>query len=543
MKSETLDICLAADDARQGAELATWLGSCGYQVELTTSAEDCLQTVFRRQPRIVVADLRSEGFDGLELFRRVRAESSLDGTFLVFLSAVDTRELRRRVLQAGADEFVRHPIDRVEFLARLRNGARVGRLEDRLHRAALTDGLTGLWNHTQFRDALDREFSRTRRYGGVASLLMIDLDHFKAVNDTYGHEAGNRVLCFTARSLKQAVREVDVVARYGGEEFAVICPQTSLDEATGLAERIRSAMAQRSMLPEHPELLITASFGIASTSDPRVQSVVDLINLGDQALYLSKRSGRNRITRADHIDQRPAATALDRDDDRDRLERQVAVLSLQAKEVYLQSVWSLVQALEARDHYTAWHSRNVTFFASQMLDATRWPPGLRAATANAAMLHDLGKIGVPDCILQKVDPLTDQERHVLRRVPLTTCAILEPLRMFQTEILIIRHLREHYDGSGYPDQLRGEDIPIASRLLAVTETFESLTSDRAYRRRRSCEEALERIRAAAGTHFDPQFVDLLARTYHEQKPVWDAQIMSARDRSASLAGLEPVSAK
>jgi diguanylate cyclase (GGDEF)-like protein len=351
------------------------------------------------------------------------------------------------------------------------------------------------------------------------------------VNDTFGHEVGNRVLKLTAHHLREVVRDVDIVARYGGEEFAVICPQTSLEDAARLAERIRTTLSQRTSIPEHPELILTASFGVASANDARVKTVTDLINLGDQSLYLSKRSGRNRITRSDQINEH-VVTETDRDRDMDRLEKQVATLSLQAKEVYLKSVWSLVQALEARDHYTAWHSRNVTFFTSRLLGATRWTPALRAATSNAAMLHDLGKIGVPDQILQKVDPLTEDELRVLREVPLATCAILEPMRMFQTEILIIRHLRERFDGSGYPDRLKGEDIPVASRLLTVVETFESLTSDRVYRSRRTCEEAIALIRQEAGAQFDPQFVDLLERTYHEQLSLWQAQIAIARSETA-----------
>jgi HD-GYP domain-containing protein (c-di-GMP phosphodiesterase class II) len=140
------------------------------------------------------------------------------------------------------------------------------------------------------------------------------------------------------------------------------------------------------------------------------------------------------------------------------------------------------------------------------------------------MLHDLGKIGVPDNILQKPGPLTPREAAILRQVPLMTCKILEPLRIFGTEIVIIRHLRECYDGTGYPDGLSGSNIPIGSRLLAVAETFDALTSDRAYRQHSPINVAVAQICGDAASHFDPQFATLLERTVRSQHDVWQARI-------------------
>jgi HD-GYP domain-containing protein (c-di-GMP phosphodiesterase class II) len=216
--------------------------------------------------------------------------------------------------------------------------------------------------------------------------------------------------------------------------------------------------------------------------------------------------------------------------DVDRLREQVFALNMQAKQLCLQSVWALVQALEARDQYSAWHSQNVTFYARSMANVARWDQNLRTATEHAAMLHDLGKIGVPDRILQKPDSLTPEEARVLRQVPLMTCKILEPLQVFGTEILIIRHLRERFDGGGYPDGLTGAKIPIGSRLLAVAEAFDAITSDRAYRAPREMAEALEAIKAEADTQFDPEFVELLERTARRYSRTWQAQIDRARAR-------------
>jgi HD-GYP domain-containing protein (c-di-GMP phosphodiesterase class II) len=266
---------------------------------------------------------------------------------------------------------------------------------------------------------------------------------------------------------------------------------------------------------------------VSATNDARVTSVRDLIDLADHALYVGKRRGRNQVVRSDELVDEPLGPHLVHSEV-DRLQKQVVSLSLQAKELCLQSVWALVQALEARDRYTAWHSRNTTFFAQALAEAAGLPAPLRTALANAAMLHDLGKIGVPDEVLQCPGPLSEEQAAVLRQVPLMTCKILEPLRVFETETLIIRHLRERWDGTGYPLGLGGRTIPVGSRLLAVAETFEALTSERPHRGRLEIDAAVQVIGDEAQRQFDPQFTELLARVVAEQRERWETRIARAR---------------
>jgi diguanylate cyclase (GGDEF)-like protein len=523
MNSETVDICVIEDDPAQRALLVQRLLRQHYRVVEAEDGKQGLRQIRLHRPRVVICDLKMAEMDGIDVCRRVRTDPLLDGTYLILLTAYDSRERKHTALNAGVDDYLCKPFDAEELAARIRNGLRIYRLHERLQHAALTDGLTELWNHTQFRHQLDHEFARTRRYGGDASLLMFDLDHFKAVNDTYGHEVGNRVLKSCARHLLKMVRDTDLVARYGGEEFVVICPHTSLGEAVRLAERIRRSLPKQVRVKECPNLVVFASAGVVCTSDPRVASVTDLVNLADQALYRAKREGRNRVASAAQLGEEPLDTGV-RVDEVDRLRKEVVTLSMQAKDLCLQSVWALVQALEARDRYTVCHSRNVTFYVSRLVNGTGWPKGLHKSVINAAMLHDLGKIGVPDGILQKREALSPEEAATIRQVPLMTCKILEPLRVFETEILIIRHLRERYDGTGYPEGLVGADIPIGSRLLAVAETFDALTSDRVYRPHRAIDDAVREICAQARTQFDPQFAALLERVVRKERKRWQAQV-------------------
>lgn len=543
MREDCIDICVVEDDQSQRDVLVARLESRNYTVCSADTGRTGLELVYEHRPKILICDIVLPDLNGIQVCRQVRADPTLDGVYIVLVTAYDQSDQKYRALNAGADEYLQKPYDIEELRARIRNGLRHNRLKERLERAALTDGLTGLWNHTQFRDLLDKEFMRARRYGGRVSLVMIDLDHFKAVNDTFGHEAGNAVLKAVAQHLRQTARETDTVARYGGEEFAIICPEASLDDAALLAERIRSSLPKRVHVRGRPDAIVRASLGVAGSEDTRVNSVTDLITVCDQALYHSKHNGRSRVTRCDELtDDGPVEPEV-RADMVDRLRKEIVALSMRSKDLSLQSIWALIQALEARDGYSAWHSRNVMLYANWLADAAGWERPLKLATAHAAMLHDLGKIGIPDKLLVHPSELNAEEAVTLRQVPLITCKILEPLRVFETEVLIIRHLRERFDGAGYPDGLKGDQIPIGSRLLAIAEAFDSITCNRAYRLGRSLDEALGVFREESGRQFDPMFVTLLDQLVSEDRDRWESQISRARIELPGLtlegAGVHP----
>ena len=196
---------------------------------------------------------------------------------------------------------------------------------------------------------------------------------------------------------------------------------------------------------------------------------------------------------------------------------------------------SLGNAVDARDHCTRSHSQEVAEVAQILTLELGLSPAVARLIHVAGHLHDLGKIGLPDDLLFKPRPLNEAESITLREVPLITCRILEPLHVFNTEISIIRHLREWWDGNGTPDGLRGAEIPLGSRLLAVTEAFDSLTCNRAYRPGRTIDEALAELRTYADRQFDPQFVELLAETIERQKTRWQERVNQARVELASVA--------
>lgn len=483
------------------------------QVESLSAAKLAIDT---HGPKVVLSAESDGHHFGIELSQYLREQASLSGSKSLILQADNSAEYKRAALLSGADDCLAAPQDPVEVLSKVRNA--VAQYDQNTHwrRAAMTDGLTGLWNQTQFRERLDAEYARTRRYGGELALLMIDLDYFKKINDTYGHETGNAVLARTAGVLQRIVRESDIVARYGGEEFAVICPHTSLHDACRLGERIRRALPAGVQLDQGNER-VHASLGVATMMNLEVDSPAALIALADRALYSAKAGGRNRVVSC--VDLSPASEQPIKH----QTSRSAEVINAThppAKDSGWQSVLALEQTMASRDPSTARHAGNMAFYASQLMEAENWPEAERLATLNAARWHDLGTIGIPDHILKKPDTLTASEYAVVRRVPDLTCRLLSPLGAFSSEIAIIRHLRERFDGSGYPDGLAGSSIPRASRLLLIVEAFDSLTTPQTHRRAGSFDAALQSLALCAGTDFDPDLLSTFSALTRKNGQAW-----------------------
>jgi len=372
---------------------------------------------------------------------------------------------------------------------------RAGR--DRMVELSNTDFLTALPNHRYFQERFDQEVKRAARYQRPLSLVMLDLDHFRQVNGEYGHQGGDEVLRQVADLLKDALRESDVATRYGGEEFAVIMSETTAAEAYETAERFRGAVE------EHPfviksrgtaaEVSLTVSGGVAGF--PGDSSDKDgLLVAVDVALLRAKSTHRNRIRRYSEDDGWPGLT-LD-----------PAELHRALQDASVSAVAALSQALDARDHYTRGHSENVTRIALQVAKAMGMPRDMQTTLQVAGLLHDIGKIGVPDEVLRKPGKLTSEEWDLIRSHPSIGAAILAKAPLLSEVIPIVLGHHERYDGKGYPNGMWGQQIPLLARILAVADAYDAMTSDRPYRSLMPKERALFELRANAGSQFDPDVV-------------------------------------
>ena len=353
----------------------------------------------------------------------------------------------------------------------------------------ITDALTGLYNHRHFHERLEEEIARSSRHDSPFSLAILDLDFFKFYNDACGHLAGDEVLRQVAQAIKGAIRRSDIAFRYGGEEFALILPKTDIHQSYEVTERIRKVVeSQMRAKGWH----LTLSAGVATWPDG-VTTKEDLIQAADAALYNAKRAGRNRVCLS-------ASGAIRQGSQAGRQQR------VPQRWPGMEIMYTLAAIIEARDPNTAGHSQKVAEYAVALAKEL----GLRKEKVEniriAALLHDIGKLGIPDRILKKADGLDEREWEAIKDHPVIGVDILRHSQHFGPILPIILHHHERYDGGGYPSGLKGDQIPLEARILAVADAYDAMTSPRPYRKAFSRQAALRELQAQAGRQFDPALV-------------------------------------
>jgi diguanylate cyclase (GGDEF)-like protein/putative nucleotidyltransferase with HDIG domain len=396
---------------------------------------------------------------------------------------------------------------------------------------AITDGLTGVKTHRFLMEALSAEWKRSTRANRPFALVLMDLDRFKFVNDFYGHLEGDVVLQRVGHILEQNCRRSDVVARYGGDEFVILMPETSVEQARQLAGKLRAWIASDRLLRDKN---ITASFGIAGFpvhgSTPQ-----ELIQVADSSMYLSKHQGGNAVSSAEQgapddrkrwkkdVLEAYLGVTLKRlfstgpeafEEIYRRLEQFTRSLSEQGVEAedgalppaVVETVTSLAFAIDAKDQYTQGHSQKVSAYAVVLAQGLAMGDAEVEEIRLAALLHDIGKVGIPEGILNKSGPLDAAEWETMKTHPDLGFQILETLKPMHRIRLMVRHHHECYDGSGYPERLKAENIPYGARVIAVADAYDTITSARSYKKPRSPEDAFAELERCASSQFDPEIV-------------------------------------
>jgi diguanylate cyclase (GGDEF)-like protein/putative nucleotidyltransferase with HDIG domain len=346
----------------------------------------------------------------------------------------------------------------------------------RLRGAALTDSLTALPNHRAFHEAL-----REREVANAAlCLAMIDLDGLKATNDAHGHQAGDELITSLARSLGEVLAPGAVAYRIGGDEFAVVLDGGRTMSGFYLAQNLRAAL-------QRDGRSASATVGIAESWGGWARD--DLIRHADLALVEAKRSHRGTLVYSPDLEAQERVAAAP--------PRHVTTLAT-----------ALARAVDAKDSYTHSHCETVAELCAMIAERLGLPPGRVAQIRLAGLLHDVGKIGVSDAILQKPGPLTPDEWAVMRTHPSLGAHIVSAAEL-TAEAEWIHHHHERLDGAGYPDRLVGHEIPLESRIIMVADAFEAITAARPYREPQSASAALAELDRHAGTQFDPRCVSAL----------------------------------
>jgi diguanylate cyclase (GGDEF)-like protein len=376
----------------------------------------------------------------------------------------------------------------------------------RLASAALTDSLTGLRNHRALHEDLARDLRRDARVGGRMALIMLDLDGLKAINDTGGHQAGDERLQALAGALSETFRGGDCAYRVGGDEFAVILPDVGAWGALEATQRLQTALAQHA---------IDVTAGIAD--DGGSKHVDGIIREADLALIAGKRHHHAVTIYSPELE--PSIAAPDTARDAEHVSSLTSALAL---------------AVDAKDSYTRSHSQTVSELCALIATELALGPALIGRMRLAGLLHDVGKIGIPDAILTKPGALTDPEYEQMKRHSTLGEEIVAAAGL-STEARWVRHHHERYDGTGYPDGLAGEGIPFQSRIILTADAFEAMTSDRPYRAALGRDVAIAELRRCAGTQFDRSIVQAFCRALESSPERVDdfSSVPAARGRLVS----------
>lgn len=306
-------ILIIEDNPLQAKQTRSVLESAGYEVMMAESGGTGFKLAKTQPIDLVLLDVVLPDFSGEQICQWLKRDEATHSIPVIMLTAKDSVEDKVAGLQIGADDYVPKPFSDKELLARIQACLRIKMREDELRGAkdqlenqlkdvelmAITDAGTGLFNRRHFNELLEKEFSRAKRFNEPLSCLMLDIDHFKSINDTYGHPAGDSVLSEIALLLKGAVRMIEVAARYGGEEFVLLLPKTKPKEAVKPATRLLESISAHHFKGLPPDRVVTVSIGIAGLSDPLIATKDDLVKCADFALYKAKRAGRNRIEMSD----------------------------------------------------------------------------------------------------------------------------------------------------------------------------------------------------------------------------------------------------
>ena len=474
-------------------------------------------------PHLLILDWMMPGMDGLEICRKVREQAKEPYTFILLLTSKGEQDDFVKGMEAGADDYVVKPFNHNDLRVRLKAGRRIVELNeellyvrDNLEKQATHDKLTGLYNRHFMVEILEKEFSRALRHQSDLSCLLLDLDNFKDVNDTFGHTFGDLVLREFSAGLDQNIRKSDISIRYGGEEFMVLLPNTGIAGAQNIAEKIRATCEKKRYDDGHNSTTVTVSIGIASIKQHQLIDDKEIVACADKALYRSKAEGRNRIT---VYMKKPSWISnnneISEDNNLGHLKENIAVVLEKTKKSSIESLELLTRDLSSDEHKQ--HNHDIKRYITLIGEKLALPPAIIETFKRAANFHDYFKILLRKTFKTKHIVLNKEERTEIEDHPYMLSELIDSFDFFANEKSILQYHHENFDGTGYPDGLEGNEIPLGARIFAMVDAITAMLSGRLHRVKLSPEEMVVELADKASTQFDPMLVSLFLDIIERQE--------------------------
>ncbi len=379
----------------------------------------------------------------------------------------------------------------------------------KLKQMAVKDPHTGLFNHKYLTDILEREFVRAKKYNHPLSLILVDIDYFKAINDTYGHHTGDQVLKQLAHVIKRLSKKEQSVIRYAGEEFLILAPDTNKEDAINQAQKLLDEINIFKFGDRKRPLRLRVSMAVCSYPEDKVLQGMELLEKADLLISKAKEWGGNRVLSSLdlHLKKIIPLVKNSRKLNVKELKKTMARLNKRSNQNAVEAIFAFGKAIELKDHYTGDHVDKTVHYATEIAKALKLSSEDIMLIKQASMLHDLGKIGISDNVLLKPAKLTSKEYMEIKKHPTIGADIIRPIHLLHGIIPHILYHHERWDGKGYPAKLKGEKIPLGARIIALADVYQALTSNRPYRKAYAKAAALKIIKRESGSHFDPRIVN------------------------------------
>ncbi|MFH1338688.1 MAG: diguanylate cyclase [Candidatus Omnitrophota bacterium] len=470
----------------------------------------------RKQIKAVSAKLLAGEVEPVEYYENPVLTKSGEERIIAWHNAALRDEAGNVVghLSSGADIT---PRKKIEEQLRILNRELL-RSNKRLKQIALRDIHTGLYNHRYLAEVIEAEFYRSKRYGHPFSVIMLDIDYFKSINDVYGHQFGDLVLKQFARFLKKIVRRYDVVVRFGGEEFVIVSSGIDKTGALLLAQRLLDAISLFNFGNKKHAVKLKLSAGVTSSPEDKTVKAMDLIELAEQIIDKVKEHGGDRVYSVGDIKKKGAGLNNKKEPaDIKFLKERIEKLTKKSNQNLIEAVFAFAKTIKLKDRYTGDHTERIVYYATEIARALGLPTQEIELVKQASILHDLGKIGISDEILLKPARLTKKEFEEIKKHPQIGVDIIRPIQFLHSIIPLILYHHERWDGNGYPKGLKGDEIPVGARIVAIADVYQALISDRPYRPAFNQQEAVKIIKEGAGTQFDLRIVNVFLKVLQRGK--------------------------
>jgi diguanylate cyclase (GGDEF)-like protein len=510
-----ISILIVDDNSQLAATLSDILKLEGYSIVRAETVSAAKLKFSEKFYNIVLTDLKLDDGSGLDVLRAVKAPHP-DTVVIIFtgFASVDTAVT---ALNEGAFAYLQKPLNLTELKLTIQRARKMQSLTfenhyllSQLQELSLIDPHTGLYNYRYLKRLLEKELSRSKRHAAPISLIMMDIDYFKSINDVYGHQYGDFILNSFGQFLLKFVRGSDVVVRYGGEEFVFLLLDTNKDGAMLFGRRLLEKINEQVFDEKGNKINLKISMGLATFPDDKLTDTDDgIIDVADKALAHAKEDGGNRIYALQEVHKKEMKQALKKGgpESVEHLKTKLSRMSQRISNSLIESIYAFSKTIEARDSSTGDHSKKLIVLVTRMGKDLGLSSKEIEDLGHAAVLHDLGKIGISDRILHKKNKLSAGEYKKIQKHPQIGAEIIRPVHSLCGVIPSILYHHERYDGRGYCANLKGDQIPMGARIVAVADVYSALVENRPYRKAYSKEEALEIIKQGSGSQFDPKVVD------------------------------------